>query len=429
MTGLSIVDKVTIGSALLGGAAGVAGSFAVLRRRSLVGDMLAHASLPGVCLAFMITGSRNLFGLSLGALASGLLAIGLMTLVTRWTRTKEDAAIGIMLSAFFGLGIVLLSVVTRSKSGGYSSGLNSYLFGEPGNMVDGDLALLTVVATLVLLLVGMLFKEFKLVAFDADFARSQGWPTLQLDLAMMAAVAVVTIVGLPIVGVILMAAMIILPAATARLWTHRLHSLLILAGTIGVVTGVVGIRISRDLPAGPAIVLTGATLFVASLLLSPDRGVIAVLWSETRLRLRVARDHLLRSLYELNEPSLPTAASIPIDRLAEHRHSRPWLLRWLLDRGERGGLLERTKGCVKLTPMGMRRAAEATKTHRMWEIYMMEFAGSSADHVDRSADDVEHLLPEGLLVKLEERLSQEGRMPLTIAEMPASPHEVAEFAP
>jgi manganese/zinc/iron transport system permease protein len=425
MTGLSIVDKVTIGSALLGGAAGVAGSFAVLRRRSLVGDMLAHASLPGVCLAFMLTGSRDLLGLSLGALASGLIAIGLMTLITKWTRTKEDAAIGIMLSAFFGLGIVLLSIVTRSKSGGNSSGLNSYLFGEPGNMVDRDLWLLIVVAAAVLILVGLLFKEFKLVAFDADFAQSQGWPTLKLDLGMMAAVAIVTIVGLPIVGVILMAAMIILPAATARLWTHRLHSLLFLAGAIGLATGAIGIRVGQDLPAGPAIVLTGAAIFVASLLFAPERGVIAIVWSETRLRLRVARDHLLRSLYELNEPALPNAASIPLERLAEHRHSRKWMLRWLLDRAERGELLERTNGSVKLTPLGMRRAAEATKTHRMWEIFMMEFAGSAADHVDRSADAVEHLLPEGLLVKLEERLAKEGRMPKVATEIPASPHEVA----
>jgi manganese/zinc/iron transport system permease protein len=428
MTGLSIVDKVTIGSALLGGAAGVAGSFAVLRRRSLVGDMLAHASLPGVCLAFWITGSRDLLSLSIGALASGLLAIGLMTVVVRWTRTKEDAAIGIMLSAFFGLGIVLLGAVTRSAAGGHSSGLNSYLFGEPANMVDRDLVLLVGVAIGVLLLVTVLFKEFRLVAFDADFGRSQGWPTLALDLAMMGAVAVVTIVGLPIVGVILMAAMIILPGATARLWTNRLHTLLILAGVIGMATGGFGIRVSRELPAGPAIVLTGAALFVVSLLFAPQRGIIAIVYEETRLRLRVARDHLLRSLYELNEASLPRIESVPFERLAGHRHSRPWLLRWLVDRAESGGLLERTNGSVQLTPLGLRRAAEATKTHRMWEIYMMEFAGSAADHVDRSADDVEHLLPEGLLVKLEERLAREGRLPSVTSEVPASPHEVLEEA-
>lgn len=426
MTGLSLIDKVTIGAALLGGAAGVAGSFAVLRRRSLVGDMLAHASLPGVCLAFVLTGSRDLLSLSLGALASGLVAIALLTVVVRWTRTKEDAAIGIMLSAFFGLGIVLLSRVTHSTSAGYSAGLNSYLFGEPGNMVDRDLALLAVVATAVLLLTAILFKEFKIVAFDADFARSQGWPTLALDLAMMGAVAVVTIVGLPIVGVILMAAMIILPAATARLWTNTLRSLLLLAGALGVVTGAGGVRLAGNLPAGPAIVLTGAALFVFSLLFAPQRGIIARVYEETRLRLRVARDHLMRSLYELNEPALPQRDTIPLERLAQHRHARPWLQRWLLDRSERTGLLERTNGSVRLTPLGLRRAAEATKTHRMWEMYMMEFAGSAADHVDRSADAVEHLLPEGLLVKLEERLAREGRMPHMATAVPASPHEVLD---
>jgi manganese/zinc/iron transport system permease protein len=291
-------------------------------------------------------------------------------------------------------------------------------------MLNSDLVVLIVVAAMVLAVVAMVFKEFKLVAFDADFARSQGWPTLALDLGMMASVAIVTIVGLPIVGVILMAAMIILPAATARMWTNRLHTLLILAGVIGAVTGIVGVRISGSLPTGPIIVLTGATLFVLSLLVAPERGVVARLWNETRLRLRVAREHLLRSMYELNEPALPKLAPATFERLREHRHWRPWMLRWQLERGEREGLLELTTDSVKLTPLGLRRAAEATKTHRLWEMYMMEFAGSARDHVDRSADAVEHLLPEALLVKLEDRLARQGRLPAAAVEIPASPHEL-----
>ena len=425
MTGLSLSDKVTIGAALLGGAAGVAGSFAVLRRRSLVGDMLAHAALPGVCIAFIITGSRDLLGLSIGALASGLIAIGLMTVVVRWTRTKEDAAIGIMLSSFFGLGIVLLSVITRSRSAGRSAGLSSYLFGEPGNMLDSDLWTLVAVGVGVLLVVCLLFKEFKLVAFDQEFAQSQGWPTLWLDLAMMAAVAVVTIIGLPIVGVILMAAMIILPGATARMWSNRLHILLILAGLIGAATGAIGVRISSGLPTGPTIVLTGATLFVLSILFAPERGVVATLWNETRLRIRVAREHLLRSLYELNEPLLPQLAATTFEQLRSHRYSRPWMLRWLVGQGERRGLVDVRGEQITLTPLGFRRAAEATRTHRMWEIYMMEFAGSAPDHVDRSADAVEHLLPESLLVELEQRLASEGRLPAIATEVPASPHDLS----
>jgi manganese/zinc/iron transport system permease protein len=368
--------------------------------------------------------SRELWGLALGALVSGLLAVSLMTVVTRWTRTKEDAALGIMLSAFFGLGVVLLSVVQRAKTGGSSAGLNSYIFGEPGNMLDSDLALLTIVAATVLVLVVALFKEFKLVAFDPEFAQSQGWPGAVLDLGMMALVAVVTIVGLPIVGVILMAAMIILPAATARLWTNRLDRLLLLAAAIGAATGALGVRLSSGLPTGPTVVLTGAGFFVLSLLLAPERGIVARFISETRLRLRVAREHLLRSLYELNEPALPNVAPTPFNQLRQHRHSKPWMLRWLLSQGERRGLLDFNGDTVQLTPLGLRRAAEAAKTHRMWEIYMMEFAGSAPDHVDRSADTVEHMLPESLLVELEERLAKEGRMPAMPVEVPASPHTV-----
>jgi manganese/zinc/iron transport system permease protein len=244
----------------------------------------------------------------------------------------------------------------------------------------------------------------------------------------MAIVAIVTIVGLPIVGVVLMAAMIILPGATARLWTNRLERLLLVAGIIGAVTGAVGVRISRGLPTGPTIVLTGAAIFTFSLLFAPERGVIARLVNESRLRLRVAREHLLRSLYELNEPSLPQVAPTPLQRLREHRYWRPWMLRWLLDQGERNGLLYLSDHAVELTPLGLRRAAEATKTHRMWEIYMMEFAGSAPDHVDRSADAVEHLLPESLLVQLEDRLTSEGRMPTMTVEVPASPHAVQGVA-
>ncbi|MCH7751894.1 MAG: metal ABC transporter permease [Planctomycetes bacterium] len=207
MDGLSLSEKVMIGTALLGGMSGVVGSFAVLRGRSLVGDMLAHAALPGVCLAFLLMGTRNLLGLSLGALATGLLGITAVTVIVRWTRTKEDAAIGIVLSTFFGAGVVLLSVIQKPSVGGNKAGLNLYIFGEPANMLTGDLFLLAGVAVVVLLTVAMLFKEFQLVCFDTDFAQSQGWPTLGLDLAMMAALAVVTVVGLPIVGVILIRAL------------------------------------------------------------------------------------------------------------------------------------------------------------------------------------------------------------------------------
>ncbi len=428
---LTFSQKVMLGTALLGGISGVVGSFAVLRGRSLVGDMLAHAALPGVALAFLLTGSRDMLGLSCGALASGLVAVGLMTLIVRWTRTKEDAAIGIVLSTFFGAGIVLLSIIQKSAVGGNKAGLNSYLFGEPGNMLTEDLVLLTLVALGILLLVGLLFKEFKIVCFDGGFARSQGWPTARLDLLMMAALTVVTIVGLPIVGVILMAAMIILPATTARLWTHRLHWMLLLAWGFGAGSGAAGIYFGRGLPAGPAIVLTATAIFVISLLAAPQKGMVARAIAELRLRSRIAREHLLRSLYELQEPQLresqlPELTPISVDQIRQHRYWRPRALDRLLRWAEDASLVEQTGPTIKLTPLGFRRAAELTKAHRLWEMYLMQHAGIAPDHVDRDADDVEHLLSEPLLLELENKLAAEGRLPVTTAPMPQSPHELLQ---
>ncbi len=423
MISLSLSDKVMLGTALLGGMAGVVGSFAVLRGRALVGDMLAHAALPGVCLAFLITGNRNLLGLSLGALASGLAAIAVVTVILRWTRTKEDAAIGIVLSTFFGAGVVLLSVVQKPATGGNKAGLHSYLFGEPGGMLTSDIVLLAIVAAVVLAMVVLFYKEFLIVCFDTDFAQSQGWPTLWLDLAMMAALAVVTIVGLPIVGVILMAAMIILPAATARFWTNRLSMLLLISCAFGAAAGVLGTRIGRGFPAGAAIVLTASSLFLVSLLFAPQRGLVARLLVEYRLRRRVADEHLLRALFELSESHLPDTPVIPLENVREYRHWNS--LERVLERARDDQLIEWGEEQVQLTPLGLRRAAELTKAHRLWELYLMEYANIAPDHVDRDADDVEHLLPEGLLVELEQELAAEGRLPAIAAEVPESPHELS----
>ncbi len=427
MTGLSITQKVVLGTALLGGTAGVVGSFAVLRRRSLVGDMLAHAALPGVCLVFLIFGSRNLLHLASGALVSGLLAVGVVSFVTRWTRTKEDAAIGIALSTFFGLGVVLLSEIQKAGVGGNKSGLDTYLFGEPANMLTSDLYLLAAVAAAALLLVGLFYKEFKVVCFDADFAGSQGWPALSLDLAMMAIVAVVAVVGLPIVGVILMAAMLILPAVTARFWTDRLSVMLLLAGALGIASSVIGATVGRGLPTGAKIVLVAASAFAVSVFLAPKRGIVARLWSELRLRARIAREHLLRSLFEASEPTLPDAAVVHPGQLTGLSPWESWFFDRVVGNAVDKGLVEETHGGLRLTPLGLRKAAEVTRAHRLWELYLVEHAGIAADHVHRDADDLEHLLPEALLIELEQKLAATGSLPALA--VPESPHTAEETQP
>ncbi|MEQ8838321.1 MAG: iron dependent repressor, metal binding and dimerization domain protein, partial [Lacipirellulaceae bacterium] len=164
-----------------------------------------------------------------------------------------------------------------------------------------------------------------------------------------------------------------------------------------------------------------------SLLFAPQRGILPRLWGEAQLRFRIAREHLLRSLYEINEPHLSISESVDakpvrLETLREHRHWKPWLLSWLIDRAERNGLLYESDEAVTLTPLGVRKAAQVTRTHRMWELYMLEYAGVAASQADRAADNVEHMLPESLLMELEAKLKKQGRLPEGLEELPASPH-------
>ena len=434
----SITINVMLGTALLGATAGTIGTFAVLRRRALVGDMISHASLPGICIAFLIMGNRNFLGLSLGALATGLVAIVMVAILTRWTRTKEDAAIGIVLSTWFGAGMVLLSVAQRQTTG-YPAGLKSYLLGEAAGIGRRDVQVIAVVALVCLAIVSVLYKEFKLLSFDTDFAAAQGWPTLALDLAMMSTLAVVTIVGLPICGVILMAALIILPGASARFWSNRLGRLLAIAAIAGAAAGVIGTFLASPLPKqwlgvelfdntkyppGPLIVLSAATFFVFSMLFAPKRGILSNAYVELQLTRRIAREHLLRALYEISEPYLPERPAVAESLLIAHRNWRRWSVDWWLWRLRSRGFIERSNGDIRLTPTGLDAAAEITRTHRLWEMFLVDSAGIAPDHVDRDADAVEHMLPKQLVHELEQRLAADGRLPVVPQTVPRSPHDL-----
>ncbi|MGH9360916.1 MAG: metal ABC transporter permease, partial [Thermoanaerobaculia bacterium] len=217
---------VVVGTGLLGLASGVIGTFAVLRRRALVGDALAHAALPGICIAFLLTGERAFLPLLAGAFLSGLLGVWVVSLLARHTRTKEDAAIGIVLSVFFGTGISLSRFIQSQGSAGSKAGLDHFIFGKTAGMLAQDVYTIAFLVLAVVAAVALLFKEFKLVSFDPEFGSVQGWPTLRLDLALMGLLALTTVVGLPAVGVVLMAALLIIPAAAARFWTEGLAAML-----------------------------------------------------------------------------------------------------------------------------------------------------------------------------------------------------------
>ncbi len=275
--------NVALGSALLGIVGGVLGTFAVLRRQGLVGDALAHAALPGICLAFMLSGSRAPAVLMLGAAVSGWLGTLLILRIVRDTRISEDTALGVVLTVFFGLGIVLLTQIQHSDDAN-QAGLDRYLFGQAATLVAEDVRTMAVVGGIALAIVALLFKELKLLAFDVEFAASLGFPTERLNVLLTSSIVLAVVIGLQTVGVVLMAAMLVAPAAAARQWTNRLGVMVLLSGAFGAAAGVTGAMISvtaRHVPTGPMIVLCATALVVVSLLFAPERGIV---WDTIRRR-------------------------------------------------------------------------------------------------------------------------------------------------
>ena len=296
-----IVRVVLTGAALLGAVSGMLGAFAVLRRQSLLGDALAHAALPGVCLGFLIAGTRDLGSIMAGAFLSGALAALAMMLITRTTPLKTDAALGIVLSVFFAVGVVLLTYV-QGLGGAASAGLGSFLFGQAAAILISDLWIMGGVGLLALALVLGFWKEFKLVSFDPAFARSQGFPVTALEALLTVMVALAIVVGLQLVGVVLMVALLIAPAAAARQWTRALGPMVVLSALIGAASGAGGALISattRGLATGPVVVLIATVAVLVSLLLAPERGLLWQARATRRARARISEDRILGAMQAL----------------------------------------------------------------------------------------------------------------------------------
>lgn len=294
---------VTLGAMLLGMAAGIGGTFLFLRKRALVSDAISHATLPGVALAFMAMvmlggEGRNLFGLLSGAaLSAGIGLLCVNWLATR-TRLAEDAAIGAVLSVFFGIGIVLLTVI-QSMSAGRQAGLEGFLLGSTAGMLQSDALIIAVSAALTLVAVLLLRRPLTLASFDPEYAAATGQNVARTDLAMMGLVLAVTVVGLKIVGLILIVALLIIPPVTARFWTDRTDRVVLISGALGGLSAYLGAAFSAavpNLPTGPIIVLVSFALFALSLLLAPGRGVASSVIRHRRFQRQV---HLRQGLLAL----------------------------------------------------------------------------------------------------------------------------------
>jgi len=295
------LQTVLAGALILGLASGVLGAFAVLRRQSLMGDVLAHAALPGICLGFLVAGGRQLESLLAGAFLAATAAALLVLAIARGSRLKPDAALGIVLGVFFAAGVVLLSYA-QTRSGAAQAGLSSFLFGQAAAILRADLWVIGCVAAVALAVIAALWKEFKLVAFDPGFAAAAGLPVLALEVALTVMIALAVVVGLQMVGVVLMTAMLIAPAAAARQWTRRLEGMVALSVAFAVIAGGAGAIISagaRGLATGPLIVLAATAIFVVSLLFAPGRGLVTAFVAYRREARALRGRRVLRTLAQL----------------------------------------------------------------------------------------------------------------------------------
>lgn len=268
---------VAAGTMLLGLASGVTGTFAVLRKESLIGDGLSHASFPGVVAAFMLWAVKDLEVLLAGAAVAALLCMALIALTVRYTKVKFDAALATFLATFFGAGMMLMTYVQHTDNPN-QAGLSKFIFGQAATMLARDVEITAAVAAMILLLAAVFWKELKLVAFDVDFARSLQLPVKLTQLVYGLMLVASIIIGLQSVGAILMSSLLIAPAVAARQWTDNLGTMAVLAGLIGAGSCGVGTYASavvNGLPTGPAIVVAASIVVVVSLLAAPGRGILA----------------------------------------------------------------------------------------------------------------------------------------------------------
>ncbi len=406
------VLHVLLGCIILGVSAGLLGSFAFLRKRSLLGDALSHAALPGVCMAFMLTGTKNPVVILCGAVFScwaGALAI---EWIVKYTRCKEDSALGMVLSVFFGLGILLLTHIQKSGQAA-QSGLDKFLFGQAASLVERDLYILGGLGLVLCLIVILAFKEFKIVSFDPDFAQAVGLPVRLVEFSLATLIVLAVCIGLQAVGVVLMAAMLVTPAAAARFWTNNLSRMLWLATLFGGLSGAIGAYVSYlsvKMPTGPWMVVAVTSIFIGSFLFAPQRGALARARRHRLFRQKTAKENILRTTYKFAEQAGRWDTPVSLNELLQHREMSTAQLRRTIHRLTRAGFIEETHvGLLHLTEAGKEEAERVTRLHRLWELYLMTKLEIAPDHVHDDAEEIEHILTPDLerrlLLELEGELT------------------------
>ncbi len=403
-----ILRAPTLGSMLMCLGASLAGVLVFVRRRSLMGETLSHASYPGVIFAVLIAVALGLAGdeywmqgiILAGAFIAAVLGYKAVEyLESRW-KVADDAALCFVLSAFFGVGLTLASYVQVLCPQEYSLA-QSYLYGQAATLADGHIALYGILCFIIIAAIAIFYKEFQVVNFDREFSHSIGIRQTLISTLTYGLVALSVVIGIRGVGVVMMCAMLVAPAAAARQWTNRLSTMFWLTGAMGAVSGFLGNYLSVELsfisgqthkevalPTGPTIVLAITAICLVSLFFAPDRGLVTRLGRMVLFRQIRMEENILKILWRC-----PHSQKETLEEIKQYLATPTCFIRWVLHRLVRGGWVEPLGGgYFALTIDGKVRAAKIVRLHRLWEVYLVDYLGCESERVHRSAEEMEHIL-------------------------------------
>lgn len=418
------VRMVLLGTILMGLSCGVMGGLVVTRRLSLFGDTLSHAVLPGVAVGFLWSQSKDSWAILVGATVAGFLGVAMISLLRKTSHIRQDSALGLVLSGFYALGICMLTRIQKMEFGN-QSGIDKYLFGQVVGLSSSDLWTMAFSCGLILTLTIFLYKELLVAGFDSEYARSIGLPVdfLQYLLWLLLAFAVIT--SLQIVGVVLVSALLVIPAATASLITDKMRAILIWSALLGCMAGASGAFLSflgNQLPTGPIIVLVSAVFFLWALFFHAQNGLLFKWLAARNRNQRISLENTLKAVYQELESIQFQKETTSVSQLAKRRRiGMPQAHR------ETDALVARQYATVhpveeklaapprptmiSLTPKGWGTACRIVRNHRLWELYLTNEARYAPDHVHDDAEKIEHVLGEETVRRIERILSNPKKDP------------------
>jgi len=400
---------VLLGAVLLGLNCGILGCFIVVRKMALMGDALSHAVLPGIALGFLWNMTKDPVAIFIGATLVGLLGILTAHGITRTTRLKQDTALGIVLASFYAVGICLIGWIQRLPTAN-KSGIEDFLFGKASTIDSADVMLMAVTTGVTLVCIGLLHRAFVSTSFDREFSGAVGLPVRWLDHLLLLLTAFAIVVAMKAVGVVLVSALLVIPASTGYLLADRMPRMLLISAVVGMVSAACGAFFSflgTNLPSGPFIVVSAATFFLLAFLAAPQHGWLTRVWRRRSRTRKIRRENTLKSMYKVLEDRSFEGEDIPIREIAELRRESLEDIRSQMTDLVKNGLasLQDEDKTSYFTPDGYREACRIVRNHRLWELYLTSVADYAADHVHEDAEEIEHVLGAETVRQLERELA------------------------